>query len=69
MWRVDDLKISHTDGVITDVIKELSERYGVHSDLTVERGNISFAMKIVDTLGTSNAIEKTNGCHYFSGGQ
>ena len=41
LWHVDDLKISHVDAeVVTSIIDDLSQEFGKHDDLTVNRGDV-----------------------------
>lgn len=40
-WHIDDLKISCKDPtVVEDLVDKLSERYGKHKALTINRGKI-----------------------------
>ena len=41
LFHVDDIKISHIKAkVVTDIIKDLSKRFGKLADLTIQRGHI-----------------------------
>jgi hypothetical protein len=41
IWHVDDIKISHVDQSVLDVVAQsLSDRYGKHKPLTVHRGPV-----------------------------
>eukprot|EP00957_Ditylum_brightwellii_P128449 9797053-Ditylum_brightwellii.AAC.1 len=41
VWHVDDLEISHVSSkVVTEIIKQLQEKYGQEAPLTVNRGKI-----------------------------
>jgi len=41
LWHVDDLKISHVDSKVNDMILDkLNERYGKEGPLTVTRGKV-----------------------------